>query len=57
MKNKKAGGKRKGAGRKKAADPKRTITIYVEQSVIDSFTGIDVMKSEIYAFLKKRGLP
>ena len=49
------GGARQRAGRKPAADPKQTVVIYVEQSIIDANNGIDEVKSECYLFLKKRG--
>jgi hypothetical protein len=49
------GGARKGAGRKPAVDPKQTVSIYVEQSIIDGNNGIDECKSEAYLFLKERG--
>ncbi len=49
------GGVRKGAGRKPAVDPKQTVSIYVEQSIIDGNNGIDECKSEAYLFLKERG--
>ena len=49
------GGARQRAGRKPVADPKQTVTIYVEQSIIDANNGIDEVKSECYLFLKKRG--
>jgi hypothetical protein len=49
------GGARQRAGRKPAVDPKQTVTIYVEQSIIDANNGIDECKSEMYLFLKERG--
>ena len=49
------GGARQGAGRKPVADPKKGITIYVENSIIDANNGIDECKSVLYVFLKKRG--
>lgn len=49
------GGKRKGAGRKPAPDPKQTLTIYVEQSIIAANNGIEEAKTECYLFLKERG--
>ena len=56
MKTKKQhGGKRQRAGRKPVADPKQTVTIYVEQSIIDANNGLDECKSEMYLFLKERG--
>jgi len=58
MRNKKEithGGARQRAGRKPVADPKETVTIYVEQSIIDANNGINECKSEMYLFLKKRG--
>lgn len=48
------GGARQRAGRKPVADPKQTVTIYVEQSIIDANNGIDEVKSESYSFLKAR---
>lgn len=57
MKTKKIehGGARQRAGRKPVADPKQTVTIYVEKSIIDANNGIDECKSEMYFFLKERG--
>ena len=49
------GGARQRAGRKPVADPKQTVTIYVEQSIIDANGGLDESKFECYLFLKKRG--
>lgn len=49
------GGKRQRAGRKPAADPKQTFTIYVEQSIIDANGGMIEAKIEAYNFLQKRG--
>jgi len=49
------GGARQRAGRKPVADPKQTVTIYVEQSIIDANNGIDECKSEMFLFLKERG--
>jgi hypothetical protein len=48
------GGARQRAGRKPVADPKQTVTIYVEQSIIDGNNGMDEVKSESYSFLKAR---
>lgn len=48
------GGARQRAGRKPATDPKQTVTIYVEQSVIDANNGLDELKSELYLFSKAR---
>lgn len=49
------GGARQRAGRKPVADPKKGITIYVENSIINANNGIDECKSEMYFFLKERG--
>ena len=48
------GGARKGAGRKPAADPKITITIYVEESIVNANGGLDAVKESCYLFLKNR---
>jgi len=54
-KQSKHGGARQRAGRKPVADPKQTVTIYVEQSIIDANNGLDECKYEMYLFLKERG--
>ena len=49
------GGARKGAGRKPVADPKVSITIYVEKSIVDANGGdIEDIKTACYEYLKKR---
>ena len=52
----KRGGKRKGSGRKEAADPKLGVTFYIETSVIDANGGIEgareVSKKALYAAKK-----
>lgn len=53
-KQSKHGGARQRAGRKPVADPKQTVTIYVEQSIIDANNGVDELKSELYLFSKAR---
>lgn len=50
------GGKRKKAGRKPVDDPKKGITIYLHQSIIDSNGGEDVCKSESVNYLTKRAV-
>lgn len=49
------GGARKGAGRKPVADPKVSITIYVEKSIMDANGDVEEVKELCYEFLKKRG--
>ena len=48
------GGARKGAGRKPAPDPKHTITLYVETSIVNALGGVEELKEECYSFLKNR---
>ena len=48
------GGARKGAGRKPAADPKITISIYVETSIVNAMGGVEELKEACYSFLKKK---
>ena len=48
------GGARKGAGRKPAADPKVSITIYIEESIIKANGGIENVKNNCYSFLKNK---
>ncbi len=48
------GGARKGAGRKPAPDPKLTITLYVETSIVNAMGGMEELKEECYTFLKKK---
>lgn len=52
MITKKHGGKRKGAGRKKLADPKRAVTLYIHQSEINKSGGVEFLKQRIYTLLK-----
>ncbi len=47
------GGARKGAGRKPASDPKVSVTIYVEESIVKANGGIENVKDICYSFLKK----
>jgi len=42
------GGKRPGAGRKRSEDPKRTISLYVRQSIIDLQGGERYLKEKCY---------
>ena len=51
----KHGGARIGAGRKPVADPKVSITIYVEKSIVDANGDIEAVRELCYEFLKKRG--
>ena len=44
------GGPRKGAGRKPAPDPKLTITLYVETSIVHAMGGVEELKNECYSF-------
>lgn len=53
-KNSNTGGARRRSGRKPAADPKKIITVYVEQSIVAANGGIDKVKIDIYSFLKKQ---
>ena len=53
-KKQKQGGVRKGAGRKPVADPKIQISLYVEESTIKKFGGIEELRNECYAFLKEK---
>lgn len=53
-KENKHGGARKGAGRKPATDPKIGITLYIEESIIDSLGGIDAIRNECYSFLRSK---
>ncbi len=48
------GGARKGAGRKPVADPKISITIYVEKSIVDANGDVEEVRELCYEFLKKR---
>lgn len=55
MKKSNHGGARLKAGRKPVSDPKQTVTIYVEQSILEANNGIEESKIQMYQFLKKRG--
>lgn len=55
MKKKTHGGKRARSGRKPVDDPKKGITIYLHQSVIDANGGIEEVKTVSVSFLLKRG--
>jgi hypothetical protein len=48
MKEKPIGGKRNGAGRKKSANPKRPVTIFVETLTVDSYGGKDGLRLFLY---------
>ena len=48
------GGARKGAGRKPVSDPKIGITIYVEDSIVKAFGGIEEVRNSCYSFLKRK---
>ena len=48
----KRGGKRKGAGRKPAQDPKQTVTNYIETSIINALGGLESTKEKLYSFAK-----
>ena len=49
------GGKRKRAGRKPVADPKKGLTIYLHESIIEANGGDDECKNESVLFLTLRG--
>lgn len=48
----KRGGKRKGAGRKPAQDPKQTVPNYIETSIINALGGLESTKEKLYSFAK-----
>lgn len=50
----KQGGKRIGAGRKPSVDPKRNVTLYVEESIIKKNDGIEPVKNKLYEFIKQK---
>lgn len=50
-KKKVIGGARKGAGRKPVADKKVAVTLYIQESIIQSFGGIDNFRDHCYAIL------
>ena len=55
MANEKTHGlERKGAGRKSISDPKIGITIYVEESIVSAFGGVEMIKNECYKYLKNK---
>lgn len=45
------GGARSNAGRKKSTDPKKPITVYVEQSKIEKAGGKDPLKTKLYKLI------
>lgn len=45
------GGARSNAGRKKLADPKQPITVYVEKSKIENAGGKDQYKTKLYKLI------
>lgn len=53
--NKKRGGKRQGAGRKKVTDPKIPVTIYVEKSAIEGFGSEEQFKEYLGDFISNKG--
>ena len=48
----KRGGKRKGAGRKPAKDPKQLVSNYIETSIINALGGLESTKDKLYSFAK-----
>jgi hypothetical protein len=46
------GGARKGAGRKPAVDPKISVTLYIEESVVKALGGVDAIRDDCYDYLK-----
>lgn len=47
-----SGGKRKGAGRKPAKDPKQLVSNYIETSIINALGGLENTKQILYSFAK-----
>lgn len=47
-----SGGKRKGAGRKPAKDPKQLVSNYIETSIINALGGLESTKEILYSFAK-----
>jgi hypothetical protein len=55
MKKEKAhGGTRKGAGRKPVADPKIGVTLYIENSIVETLGGVEAIRTDCYAYLKAK---
>ena len=55
MKKEKAhGGSRKGAGRKPVADPKVGVTLYIENSVVETLGGVEAIRTDCYTYLKSK---
>lgn len=52
--NKKRGGKRQGAGRKKVIDPKIPVTIYVEKSAIEDYGSEEQFKAYLGDFISNK---
>ena len=50
------GGARKGAGRKPVPDPKIQVIFYIEESIINAMGGIEELRNDCYAYLKKQAL-
>jgi hypothetical protein len=53
-KEKTHGGTRKGAGRKPAADPKVGVTLYIENSIVETLGGVEAIRTDCYAYLKSK---
>lgn len=48
---KESGGKRSNAGRKPIDDKKITVILYVKESIINNFEGIEQLKGAIYSYI------
>jgi len=57
MEEKKKGGKRPGAGRRRLDDPKEQIALYVHQTAISRFGGKDGLKNALYGFIYGSAVP
>jgi hypothetical protein len=47
------GGSRKNSGRKKATDPKKQVSFYLHQSLIERHKGEEALKNKVEKYLKR----
>jgi hypothetical protein len=54
MAKSKLGGARKGSGRKPVADKRLAVTLYIQESIVKSYGGIDGVREYCYGILTKK---
>ena len=53
MAKSKIGGARKGSGRKPVADKRIAVTLYIQESIVKSYGGIDGIREYLYKTFSK----